>query len=247
MQNHKDIRRQRGGKGGPSGPPGQQGPSAGGMPKFSLQGTHYSRVAEMFGKDFSGLVQSFIEKPLQWIGGLIALMANFVTAIAFFGNSNGNNGGSPAGAPRTGETTSFLLSNFPMRVATFIMIAATLAWTASMINIWLTKKRSQPVTIAAHVMTAVLSLFLAACIDWIFQTDLAAAKGAGAGGQVAHSSGIILQIFILIGVGLGVFLAKMNYRLTLEPDPAINIERTSLLMNFAVIAVFLVFLRMFIN
>ena len=112
----------------------------------------------------------------------------------------------------------------------FIIISASIGWTISTIGIWMTKRTSPWSRILSVFLTVLAAIFLAACIDWIFAIDLSRLPR-------------IVLFFVVAGVAVSVLMAKANYKYTLEPDLAVTLRRSELLLVFAGSATFLVILR----
>lgn len=164
------------------------------------------------------LIEEAYNKPIQGIVGTASLITTALSVLGFSQDQNQAYGR---------HFTSGLLSVFPARVIAFMIIAGSIAWTISMVGIWLTSVNNEVRKLLAHLVTAFGALFMAACIEWIFQPDI-------------NKSPVIVLLFSIIGVTFGIFLAKTNFRLTLEPDPDVIAVRAGLLMNFAMVATALV-------
>jgi len=171
--------------------------------------------------ELRGHVEEAYKKPLTAIGGGLALFTTFISIYEFFGKDDKSS--------NYGSSGTDLLSVFPARVIAFMIIAGSIAWTISLVGIWLTSVNNELRKLFAHLVTAFGALFMAACIEWIFQPDIS-------------KSPVIVLLFSIIGVAFGIFLAKTNFRLTLEPDPEVIAVRAGLLMNFAMVATALVIL-----
>lgn len=164
--------------------------------------------------------QEAFNKPIQ---GLVSAASLVTTGLSVLGFSQDQNHAYGS------QFTTGLLSVFPARVIAFMIIAGSIAWTISLVGIWLTSVNNELRKLFAHLVTAFGALFMAACIEWIFQPDI-------------NKSPVIVLLFSIIGVTFGIFLAKTNFRLTLEPDPEVIAVRAGLLMNFAMVATALVIL-----
>lgn len=160
------------------------------------------------------------ERPLAAFGGVLALFTTLLSVYEFFDQQS---------VPYSAPSSTQFLSVFPARVIAFMVIAGSIAWTISLIGIILTSVKNDARKIVAHLVTGFGALFMAACIEWIFQPDIS-------------RSPVIVLLFSIIGVTFGIFLAKTNFQLTLEPDPEIIAVRAGLLMNFATVAAGLVIL-----
>ena len=170
--------------------------------------------------ELRGHLEEAYRKPLTAIGGGLALLTTFISIYEFFVKDD-KNSYSSSGVD--------FLSVCPARVIAFMIIAGSIAWTISLVGIWLTSVNNELRKLFAHLVTAFGALFMAACIEWIFQPDI-------------NKSPVIVLLFSIIGVTFGIFLAKTNFRLTLEPDPEVIAVRAGLLMNFAMVATALVIL-----
>ncbi|MEM5495147.1 hypothetical protein [Hoeflea sp. AS16] len=166
------------------------------------------------------LIEEAFNKPLQGIVGAGSLITTGLSVLGFSQDKN---------EPYGSHFSTGLLSVFPARVIAFMIIAGSIAWTISLVGIWLTSVNNEVRKLFAHLVTAFGALFMAACIEWIFQPDIS-------------KSPVIVLLFSIIGVAFGIFLAKTNFRLTLEPDPEVIAVRAGLLMNFAMVATALVIL-----
>ncbi|WP_417418552.1 hypothetical protein [Hoeflea sp.] len=170
--------------------------------------------------EVKSLIEEAFNKPLQGIVGAGSLITTGLSVLGFSQDKN---------EPYGSHFSTGLLSVFPARVIAFMIIAGSIAWTISLVGIWLTSVNNEVRKLFAHLVTAFGALFMAACIEWIFQPDIS-------------KSPVIVLLFSIIGVAFGIFLAKTNFRLTLEPDPEVIAVRAGLLMNFAMVATALVIL-----
>ncbi|MGB7433487.1 MAG: hypothetical protein WA921_13565 [Ahrensia sp.] len=160
-------------------------------------------------------------EPVRAMGSIVAFLGSVISLVGFF---------SAGGGATSGFRAPMILSVFPARVIAFALIAACIAWSLSSLNIWLTSQRDPLGRIAAHFITIIGAVFLAACIDWIFAPDI---KNAPAS----------VLFFVIVGVAFSVFLAKTNYKQTLEPSSELIALRAELLMSFAMSAALLVVFR----
>lgn len=170
--------------------------------------------------ELKGHIEAAYKKPMAALMAAGAFPTSIYSVYEFF---------QKAGDPYGSSAGSSLLSVFPARVIAFMVIAGSIAWSISLLGIWLTSVNNEARKLLAHLVTAFGALFMAACIEWIFQPDIS-------------KSPVIVLLFSIIGVTFGIFLAKTNFRLTLEPDPEVIAVRAGLLMNFATVATALVIL-----
>lgn len=207
-------RNRRGGRQGTSFP--RKAKSESFLPNLG-KGNVFANVAN----EMKSLIEEAYNKPLQGIAGAASLVTTGLSVLGFSQDQN----------PAYGSHfTSGLLSVFPARIIAFMIIAGSIAWTISLVGIWLTSVNNEVRKLMAHLVTAFGALFMAACIEWIFQPDISRAP-------------VIVLLFSIVGVTFGIFLAKTNFRLTLEPDPEVIAVRAGLLMNFAMVATALVILQ----
>ena len=169
-------------------------------------------------KEVTKEVGKIFKTPIQAFGGLFAIITSVITAIKYVLQSAPSADVAPQSA---------LLSVFPARVLAFMIIAGSIAWSISQLGIWMTARSNETLRLGAHLVTAFGALFMAACIDWIFASDI-------------QKSPFVVLLFSIIGVTFAIFLAKTNFRQTLEPDPEIIAVRAGLLLNFALVATGLV-------
>ena len=202
---------------------GRQATSSRSKPKSAsfLSGLGKKSIYANIVNELKGLVEEAFNKPIQGLMGAGSLVLTGLSALGFSQDKN---------EPYGSQFSTGLLSVFPARVIAFMIIAGSIAWTISLVGIWLTSVNNEVRKLLAHLVTAFGALFMAACIEWIFQPDISRAP-------------VIVLLFSIVGVTFGIFLAKTNFRLTLEPDPEVIAVRAGLLMNFAMVATALVILQ----
>lgn len=171
--------------------------------------------------ELKGHIEAAYKKPMAALMAAGAFPTSIYSVYEFFQTTSDPYANSSAAGS--------LLSVFPARVIAFMVIAGSIAWSISMIGIWLTSVNNEARKLLAHLVTAFGALFMAACIEWIFEPDIS-------------KSPVIVLLFSIIGVTFGIFLAKTNFRFTLEPDPEVIAVRAGLLANFAAVATALVIL-----
>lgn len=161
---------------------------------------------------------SWPEQPLRMLIGTIAFTCSIITLVDILGGIN---------TTQTYNSNSGLLSVFGARILAFLVIAASLGWSISMVGIWLTKNNNDMHSVIAHIFTAFGAVFMSACIGHIFKSDIDRAP-------------YVVLMFSILGATIAIFLAKTNFKQTLSSDLEVTASRAALLMNFATVTAVLV-------
>lgn len=229
-RHNQNNRRQR------SGHDNRNANGRGGWPSPRYGGFSILQTLRNVPKDAVSLLQKWMDSPLRSINEIKGFYSNIVafcaTIATIFGYSVSSGSSNVNTSGQTSGLLGQVLSVFPARAMAFVIIAASIGWTISSFGIWLTSSRSPWSRPAGHFATLISAFFLAACIDWIFSPDL----------KIAPKLVLFCSI---IGVALAVFLAKTNFKLTLEPDGHITMVRAEFLTTFAGSITILVLLREF--